>query len=480
MTRYQCRCGVNMTDFELWRHRQTCSENIPAGSFAPTSPRNLKPVRIDRVRQHQDRARPATLGRGGPMHDRGNSKNPSSSSTSRSGKGLRRVRLPPKAVSILEDWFVAHNDYPYPTFEEKHRLCADTSLVPKNVDTWLSNARRRRYNTATTTPDLDPFQLWLSGSSEDEAANMEDIRAAAMTTQLRASSSMSSFPNKREFDNMSSANSLSSCGSAFDSCQEARIQGPPKRGRRKYSYQGHHTVPIAAEHADRFARRPSREDQASCERDPFQLWKISDDNLETSQVSNSMSTQATSWLPSNSLSMKGNPLQADTGQARQPATFTPLHTYDLSFECTFCFKKLSAKSWKRHEESQHVPQGMWMCMARDATQECIFCTDPASSQEETQLCKHRSDECADRHVTDRMFDRRDKLVQHIKTYHGCAVSPSLIDMSWSPKGSQQSNWDCGFCDTTAMDWDTRAKHISKHFRDGKTMSMWRTATGTSS
>lgn len=136
-------------------------------------------------------------------------------------------RLPLSAVSKLEDWLAAHGDNPYPTSEERHDLIEATGLSKKQVNTWFSNARRRR--------QLDPMAKWLSSSSEDEAASVDDIRRAleASSTDAEASSPRA-YPLTRPHGNTRSPASESSVGSAFSQCPEARSAGPVRRGRRKY------------------------------------------------------------------------------------------------------------------------------------------------------------------------------------------------------------------------------------------------------
>lgn len=144
----------------------------------------------------------------------------------------RCKRLPPAAVAVLDDWFVKHRANPYPTPLEKAALVSTSSLTLKQVDTWFANARQRQKDPATAP---NPFELWLSSSSDDEAANIDDIRKAAAQTDMRSSSSALSL-GRQSSEAVARVTSMSSVGSAFDGCPQARMRGPPKRGRKTYGH----------------------------------------------------------------------------------------------------------------------------------------------------------------------------------------------------------------------------------------------------
>ena len=44
----------------------------------------------------------------------------------------------------LEAWLFDHVDYPYPSIEEKNKLCRETGLNLKQINDWMSNSRRRK------------------------------------------------------------------------------------------------------------------------------------------------------------------------------------------------------------------------------------------------------------------------------------------------------------------------------------------------
>ena len=150
----------------------------------------------------------------------------------------------------------------------------------------------------------------------------------------------------------------------------------------------------------------------------------------------------------------------------------------LFFQCTFCHEQLRPKSWKRHEESQHLPQKQYTCMPfglpiASGTSNCVFCGAFCQDEEHNILCSRRVFDCLQRPLDERTFGRRDKLVQHIRTFHYCNVEKHVLE-TWSSTARDYTLvFDCGFCDERNMTWKTRAAHIASHFRDGMTMSSWK-------
>jgi hypothetical protein len=51
--------------------------------------------------------------------------------------------LPPKATEVLKQWYDDHANHPYPTFDEKQQLMAETGLSLHQVNTWYVNRRCR-------------------------------------------------------------------------------------------------------------------------------------------------------------------------------------------------------------------------------------------------------------------------------------------------------------------------------------------------
>jgi hypothetical protein len=155
------------------------------------------------------------------------------------------------------------------------------------------------------------------------------------------------------------------------------------------------------------------------------------------------------------------------------------------FYCTFCHIKLSNKTWKRHEETQHLERHQWICLAKGFTiyrpsmssrkqnrQFCIFCNLSNPPQHHEHSC-HRIIECLHTRKEDRTYLRKDHLAQHLKQFHGLDPMPKWLAEEWySRQEYEDLEWMCGFCGKELGDWDRRAKHIAKHFRQGVTMDMW--------
>jgi hypothetical protein len=55
----------------------------------------------------------------------------------------RRGKLPKVVTDLLKAWLLDHASHPYPTEDEKRRLCSVTGLSISQVSNWFINARRR-------------------------------------------------------------------------------------------------------------------------------------------------------------------------------------------------------------------------------------------------------------------------------------------------------------------------------------------------
>ncbi|KAF2805133.1 uncharacterized protein BDZ99DRAFT_524850 [Mytilinidion resinicola] len=152
-----------------------------------------------------------------------------------------------------------------------------------------------------------------------------------------------------------------------------------------------------------------------------------------------------------------------------------------NWQCTFCQKTLTPKSWRRHEETQHLPRSRWTCMlhgprlsfSRGSTSSCCaFCMQKDPTEEHVHS-SHRIGVCAARSLQDRTYYRPDHLRQHVKNFHNSTLF-DITAAKWksSAEESQNDGWDCGFCHLHLSDWNSREVHIAGHFRDGKTMKDW--------
>lgn len=165
---------------------------------------------------------------------------------------------------------------------------------------------------------------------------------------------------------------------------------------------------------------------------------------------------------------------------------------EISFQCTFCHKQLSSKSWRRHEETMHLPQIQWICqphgvpvirnMAHSSSSlptvlsHCVFCGLWQPEAVHFETC-HRAKECADKPRAERAFARKDHLVQHWKNFHGCKLDHMMAEYWKMPINYSGHKWSCGFCGAQLANWEQRALHIPKHFREGLTMASWDSEKG---
>ena len=152
------------------------------------------------------------------------------------------------------------------------------------------------------------------------------------------------------------------------------------------------------------------------------------------------------------------------------------------FYCTFCRQPYTSKTWKRHEETQHLPhlRARWTCMPNDVLDAfrvssdvvtCTFCNDTNPVDTHPEVCS-RIAECLKTDFKERTFERKDHLTQHLKNVHNTLLPEETI-LEWkteAPPSDQE--WTCVFCGAILGDWDTRASHIAKHFRAGLDMSKW--------
>ena len=159
------------------------------------------------------------------------------------------------------------------------------------------------------------------------------------------------------------------------------------------------------------------------------------------------------------------------------------------FCCTWCWKQFKKPSdWKGHEESQHAPQTEWICLpegpeilvsVRDKlVKQCAMCYYPNPSPDHAPHCTKQVGRCFDQPLSNRKFDRRDHLVQHLRNFHCIQhedpLPPNLN--SWKQPlyaSGTAPLWDCGFCNERGMSWASRYTHILDHKRLGLDWRLWR-------
>ncbi|KAF2461831.1 hypothetical protein BDY21DRAFT_1736 [Lineolata rhizophorae] len=284
-------------------------------------------------------------------------------------------------------------------------------------DTELKEKQVRTWLTNHRKRQLDPMEKFLS--SDEECASEEDIVRNSQSPE---------YSNSSGFNSVSSSKSISPAGSAYS-----------------YTHLG-----------DRIRKR--RKGVKAYRSKPLNLSAV---DQKLGDLGGSSNSEANSPSPSDSKMM---------------------------FECTFCCKKVSPKGWKRHEETQHQPSHEWVCMTTSARlslpssadTECAFC-QMLNPDEEHFRNEHRISDCLARPQDERVFTRKDHLAQHLAQFHDCKVLHQRTAAAWKSKidyGSRE--WHCGFCGVLLDNWDSRASHISSHFRKGKTMADWDTNRAPSS
>ncbi|KAH8694244.1 hypothetical protein BGW36DRAFT_256662, partial [Talaromyces proteolyticus] len=338
-----------------------------------------------------------------------------------------------KGGRVLQNWFYRHQEYPYPTEEQKTSLAQESGLSKRQVSNWFANARRRHkqhfkqketlhvYRSGSPMPRTDGFALmtpmerWKSSPPEDEPVSKSTIRKAIASTNYNG---------------------------------EARniIGGP----RLEYS---------------------------------------TDDS--TSHPSSSMSSFGTGRSESSESLSSAWSYQSSNGN------WPSLHATSPGIKmngCTFC--RYSAKKrhdWVRHEKSIHLSLESWCCTpdleaVRQATElpsveiesqnspVCALCGQDSSPTH----CEDAHDFglCADRPLSERTFGRKDHLWQHLHKFHHCNgrnIPPQVVEgldkLCRTERHEVPSR--CGFCEATLQTWDQRADHLAAHFKHGFRMSQWR-------
>src|SRR5205814_404049 len=133
---------------------------------------------------------------------------------------------------------------------------------------------------------------------------------------------------------------------------------------------------------------------------------------------------------------------------------------EVRFQCTFCTTGFNDKhAWKRHEESQHVPQEVWICMpngpdnGQDSESSCLFCGSADGSNQHLEF-HHNAIACHRKPIRDRTFARRDNLKQHLRQVHKSVLEAASLQ-SWRRPIIYDCVWECGFCHEEFDRWPSR-------------------------
>lgn len=341
-------------------------------------------------------------------------------------------RFSRKGAKLLRDWFHQHQEWPYPTQEQKTELARETGFTGKQVSDWFTNARRRRKQTYQSSKPaqvfragspmpgagglapMTPMERWQHSPPEDEPASESAIRSAMAFAP--ADSSQSSW------DTSNDENDIFQNNSADDFTSESSV-------------------------GSRFSHASS--DSAA--------WSYhSGENLPFPLLSTKSSSRS-----------------------RKKRTRRQKTQTERRYQCTFCTDTFAAKyDWSRHERSVHLSLESWTCTPElaqtwhthdqpSSSPHCKFCglSSPPPSHIET----HEFDICATRPQSERTFSRKDHLRQHLRKFHHCATMPD-VDMCRVELDNVQSR--CGFCGVGLATWTGRTDHLAEHFKGGWRMVQW--------
>jgi hypothetical protein len=366
------------------------------------------------------------------------------------------TRFSREVVIVLKKWMDQHKDHPYPAEEQKEELAQLTGLTVGQISNWYANHRRRtRQRARGVSPSLrsptesysssegipipsskrglvfegktweimNPMDRWRASPPENEPANVLDIVQAVAVTGV--STPRSSLSRKNSHNNM-----LSSASS------------------------GH--------------RAPSVTSLETA---------LTESQLSSGSFSNK------SHASSLSLGSRGSGLRKDRKRRRRTAAVntTQSQVQNRPFQCTFCTDSFRTKhDWMRHEKSLHLNLEKWICMplgpkitcTTTGQMMCAFCGEYNPTTE--HLESHNCDSCQEKSISERTFYRKDHLRQHLRLVHGCKMTDTMN--SWKSEATY-INSRCGFCAEEFTSWSERCDHLSKHFRAGDQMSLWKGCRG---
>lgn len=360
----------------------------------------------------------------------------------RRGTKVATKRHPINAVNLLSAWLDQHRKNPYPSAKERAQLAKEAGLTERQVRSWFMNARNRGH--------LSPLEAWPSGPSEDKGAVDAVIRRAVESpAQIR---SYNSEESKFLVQNVEDTDFDFVLYSGQGDYHSPRMTPGPVDSHRGYmeTNQG----------------KQEGKERAQEQIDLFQHSKTSSPLFEALLGA----PELLSLSPINSSLI---PNETSHGGESSRSTI---------FQCTFCCKPLVEKSWKRHEESTHLPRRTWTCLrtsfrirsSSNNTQptKCAFC-DVLNPNDSHVALHARIEECQLRPKRDRVFVRKDGLAQHLTMFHGASRLRDDVAAEWESNTRRRDQcWTCGFCGKVLDGWDLRATHIAQHFRNGATMDQW--------
>jgi hypothetical protein len=385
-------------------------------------------------------------------------------------KKVRSIRFSEAQTATLQSWLDSNKSNPYLNQDDKQKLSEKTGLTVRQIEAWFNRTRRRKLApglikepVGTFFPEEQahlsppsPLERYLSQSPDTEAVDegaMADLISQSMLkitdTPWNTQQDSTHVPIKPHANGgyASSAHSFSSAASASSFASFG-----PRKGRRRH-------------YAARSPKPPAEYDNhrdESCD-------------SRASAFGGKASIKAKDPSPM---------LVQNSGRNVSQSPFSlQMKEPDKPYQCTYCFKGFrKTYEWRRHQESTHSPAEEWICLAPKLMKDesminpCVFCQRKHSNFQEFDA-HHRVSTCLEKCQADRTFFRKDHLMQHVRGTH-CdkmtAEDKKKLDLpSWSLPGPSQRNTPCGFCGIALSDYDTRIRHIAKHFENGEDMTSWK-------
>lgn len=376
-------------------------------------------------------------------------------------------KIPLESRQILEDHFQKN---PYPAKNETAALAQLTALKPTTVRNWFNNTRARSC-------------LFENGQSSIGKAKTTTTLPSNQVATRNAANTITT-----EVDAMSIASQSSSI----------------------YSLNRYLATSIENEAASALAIK----DAICLSRSSSGAWNPKDNWWDTEQMvdapreepgdnfSDSLVPRVSSWNSSISLgsSDAGSVSSYNSERARRRGRRRYLRdSYDAlkeankrqkriqsqkpPFFCTFCGSSYSTKyEWKRHEESVHASPTTWICLPSGwshSLQKCPFCSEVSPALGHMSIHDHC--DCLKKPESERAFNRKDHLQQHIRRVHWKRCSGQPVDLAdtlkaWERPAPPLLPGDpalhCGFCGWSFESWKDRVEHVADHFRERLDLSMW--------
>ncbi|ORX99491.1 hypothetical protein BCR34DRAFT_576574 [Clohesyomyces aquaticus] len=360
-------------------------------------------------------------------------------------------RIPHDSRNILEDHFARN---PYPEKTEIEHLGQQLKLPVKRIKNWFSNARSRREiavdsaacgsgATSLSRKSLEellkqspgsqrqPIDTYLAASIQDEPAAGFAIQAAVSQPSCSAQNSHSTPTHNSSHADPNETGSVVSSQTSSSVSVESHCS----------SLSSHDSIASSASRSRRRGRKR----------------------------------------------FISRPAPYATPPAPKASTTTP--QVRLSHYCTFCWKGFTnGYEWRRHEESVHLPQKIWVCCPALREIElscCPFCN--INDPDTPHMDAHRYYTCQKKCQEDRTFYRKDHFRQHVLKVHMLGRNASNTHITSEGLLSDQmlcllnltSTWchdpplplvihpvlQCGFCSKWLTNLKDRFSHINSHFQN---------------